>query len=64
MMLEILIREIQLLYRSEIYYGIPARMTVARLIIDYFRSFEAFEAEPPIPEYPPYVWPEGLTTHF
>jgi hypothetical protein len=53
-----------LLYRSEIYYGIPARMTVARLIIDYFRSFEAFEAEPPIPEYPPYVWPEGLTTHF
>ena len=63
MMLARLIRELQLLYRSEIYYGVPARLLAAKLIVDYLRSFE-YEAEPPVPEYPPYVWPEGLTTHF
>ena len=59
-MLNRLMNEIDVLYCNEARYGIPVRMTVAALIIDYFDSFGL--PEPPIPTYPAYVWPEGLQT--
>lgn len=49
-----LLNEIELLYRSEAQHGIPVRLTVAALIIDYLKSFDI--VEPPIPTYPAYKW--------
>lgn len=58
-----LLNEIELLYRSEVRFGQLVRMVVADLVIDYLYSTFA-ETEPPIPVYPAYVWPEGVSTYF
>lgn len=55
-----LITEIEVLYRSERFGG-SVRETVAQLIIDYLYGTFDF-SEPPMPIYPDYVWPEGVTT--
>jgi hypothetical protein len=53
-----LLNEIELLYRSEVQFGIPVRMTVAALVIDYLKSFDV--VEPPMPTYPAYEWRKGV----
>ena len=62
MMLARLLNEIELLYRSEARYGYAVRDTVAVLVIDYLYS-TFIDNEPPIPAYPPYVWPERMQTY-
>jgi hypothetical protein len=52
-----LINEIETLYRSEARFGVPAKLTVGALIIDYVYGFDF--TEPSIPTYPAYVWPIG-----
>jgi hypothetical protein len=55
--LDRLVTEIDALYRAEAQHGVPARLAVGTLIADYLYSFIPYE-EPPIPEYPVYVWPK------
>lgn len=55
-----LLIEIELLYRSEIRFGLPARRTVAQLVINYLDGL--FDTrEPPMPTYAPYEWPRHVT---
>lgn len=55
MNLQRLLNEIELLYRSEVQFGIPVKMTVAALVIDYLNAFDIIE--PPMPQWKSYVWP-------
>ena len=53
-----LLVEIELLYRSEIRFGVSVRNTVAALVIDYLNSFDT--VEPPLPERQTYQWKRGI----
>ena len=55
-----LINEIEVLYRNEAQFG-SVRHTVEQLVIDYIYGTFGYD-EPPMPVYPDYVWPEGVTT--
>ena len=52
-----LLNEIELLYRSEAQFGIPVKMTVAALVVDYLTGFDL--QEPPMPQWKSYVWPSN-----
>lgn len=54
-----LMNELDLLYRCEARFGVPARMAAAALIIDYLNSVLEVD-EPSLPEWRTYQWPHGV----
>lgn len=60
-MLDRLLNELQVLYRCEARFHVPARIPAGELIIDHLYHTFGTE-EPPIPVYADYTWPKTVQT--